>query len=578
MVQFGQTLEEQKRPEWAAGYVGYKALKKLLKGMDEAGTTREFSELSVYKAFSIASASNLLRPEAPRESDFFGAIDVEILKVNKFADGLRKQLVDQFQALLREHKIWAKEQDPAKAVALRSELNECSEALQRFEDFINLNYIAFSKILKKHDKLSSCPCRAPYLLRIQRETFARHSLTELIKGISDLGAKLAAPADAPADAAPGGTFDALQKGGTTFIRSTRKYWVSTENVLKVKTFLLRHLPIYKFTDGATDSDLVSSIYFDSPSRELYEGRLKKFDGAIALRIRWYGHTPADEDTVFVERKVHREDWFNEGRASTKERFPLRADEVMPLLSGGLSDLELRTRLVERKFSGSVDDALELAAEVRRVANEQALRPSIRTHYMRTAFQKKGDATVRISLDTDLCMSTELCQQDEWKRSGPLTSLAQLTHFPLAVLELKLQLASDGVSTPEPPEWIAELLESGCLIDAPKFSKFVHGTAMLYREPPSGRVIDGFPPVCELPYWWADDVRVLWRNSSADDLLLKGVKHKHVASLEPGSSRHGAGELVVHNPLQRLFEWLITCGNPPHLRVPVTTRTLADFSP
>ena len=26
------------------------------------------------------------------------------------------------------------------------------------------------------------------------------------------------------------------------------------------------------------------------------------------------------------------DWFNEGRTSTKERFPLRADEVAPLLS------------------------------------------------------------------------------------------------------------------------------------------------------------------------------------------------------------------------------------------------------
>lgn len=30
--------------------------------------------------------------------------------------------------------------------------------------------------------------------------------------------------------------------------------------------------------------------------------------------------------------MHREDWFNEGRTSTKERFPLRADEVVPLLS------------------------------------------------------------------------------------------------------------------------------------------------------------------------------------------------------------------------------------------------------
>ena len=307
---------------------------------------------------------------------------------------------------------------------------ECSEALQNFEDFININYLAFSKILKKHDKLSSCPCRAPYLLRIQRETFARQCLPELIKGISDLHASLVVRSSQPGtpeqtregttpeDAEKkkkGGVFDSAQKGGTTFIRSTRKYWVATADVLKVKTFLLRRLPVYKFTDGATDSDLVTSIYFDSPGRQLYEGRLKKFDGAIALRVRWYGPTPAHDDIVYMERKVHREgtpctgpaplralscplpscpsptdrpstivfsrlcladllfapffwdvpllgrgpcasmaardvlhrlllppmcmapfgdpsDWFNEGRTSTKERFPLRADEVAPLLS------------------------------------------------------------------------------------------------------------------------------------------------------------------------------------------------------------------------------------------------------
>jgi hypothetical protein len=223
---------------------------------------------------------------------------------------------------------------------------ECSEALQNFEDFININYLAFSKILKKHDKLSSCPCRAPYLLRIQRETFARQCLPELIKGISDLHASLVVRSSQPGtpeqtreDSTPedaekkkkGGVFDSAQKGGTTFIRSTRKYWVATADVLKVKTFLLRRLPVYKvcglplmtclackcspqrsrlpvykFTDGATDSDLVTSIYFDSPGRQLYEGRLKKFDGAIALRVRWYGPTPAHDDIVYMERKVHRE--------------------------------------------------------------------------------------------------------------------------------------------------------------------------------------------------------------------------------------------------------------------------------
>ena len=237
------------------------------------------------------------------------SVDNEISKVNDFASDLREKLLERFHAAQAEHETWIKKGSDAAGLAqLSKRMSECSEALQRFEDFINLNYLAFSKILKKHDKLSSCPCRAPYLLRIQSETFARQCLPELIKGISDLQASLAQPPSATEEKGPkNGQFDAAQKGGAVFTRSTRKYWVATADVLKVKTFLLRHLPVYKFTEGATDSDLVTSIYFDSPRRVLYEGRLKKYDGAIALRVRWYGRTPTDSDIVFMERKVHRED-------------------------------------------------------------------------------------------------------------------------------------------------------------------------------------------------------------------------------------------------------------------------------
>ena len=108
--------------------------------------------------------------------------------------------------------------------------------------------------------------------------------------------------------------------------------------------------------------------------------------------------------------------------------------MAPLLSGALTTEELRRRLLARNFKGSVNDAVALAEEVQRTALAQGLRPSLRTHYLRTAFQKTGDASVRMSLDTDLCMSIESCGPDEWLRSAPLTSLAQLTHFPHAVLE------------------------------------------------------------------------------------------------------------------------------------------------
>ena len=48
----------------------------------------------------------------------------------------------------------------------------------------------------------------------------------------------------------------------------------------------------------------------------------------------------------------------------------------------------------------------LFEEVQRVVDSKLLKPMIRTQYMRTAFQIPFDATVRISLDTNLAMIKE----------------------------------------------------------------------------------------------------------------------------------------------------------------------------
>lgn len=36
----------------------------------------------------------------------------------------------------------------------------------------------------------------------------------------------------------------------------------------------------QFTDGATDSDLITSIYYDSPRRTLYDGRVDNADALL----------------------------------------------------------------------------------------------------------------------------------------------------------------------------------------------------------------------------------------------------------------------------------------------------------
>eukprot|EP00967_Tisochrysis_lutea_P026041 scaffold30115_cov21-Tisochrysis_lutea.AAC.2 len=49
---------------------------------------------------------------------------------------------------------------------------------------------------------------------------------------------------------------------------------------------------------------------------------------------------------------------------------------------------------------------DLFTEVFNAVDSKQLRPFVRTQYMRTAFQIPFDATVRVSLDTNLCMIRE----------------------------------------------------------------------------------------------------------------------------------------------------------------------------
>jgi uncharacterized membrane protein YidH (DUF202 family) len=262
--------------------------------------------------------------------------------------------------------------------------------------------------------------------------------------------------------------------------------------------------------GETDSQLVNSVYLDNFAMELYKGRLEKSPGAIALRFRWYGNEKPD--VIYVERKTHRDSWT--GEVSVKERFTIKEDQVLPLLQGKF-DLEgeinkLRNR---GKSESDIKEYQKLASEVIQVINSKQLVPCMRTQYMRTAFQIPFDATVRISLDTNLIMITERVAEtlegSRWYRNPQQPVPAnEITRFPHGVLEIKLQL-EDEEST---PDWVRLLLDSGRLSEIHKFSKFIHGCAVLLH--------DDVPAV---PYWIDDPSLVdsIRESQSAGKLFLEG---------------------------------------------------------
>lgn len=237
----------------------------------------------------------------------------------------------------------------------------------------------------------------------------------------------------------------------------------------------------------TKDSAITSIYYDNPETwDLYEGRLKKSEGAEAIRLRWYGGM--DTEQIFVERKTHREDWT--GEKSVKARFGIKEKNVNAYMKGELLPAALfeKARKDGKKSAKAIDEDERLAKEVQYSVLKKGYRPVCRSFYNRTAFQLPADARVRISLDTELTMVREdnldgkQRSGDNWRRMDigidyPFSQLPaeDIERFPYAVLEVKLQTQAGQ----EPPEWVRELISSHLVEAVPKFSKFIHGTATLF---------------------------------------------------------------------------------------------------
>jgi SPX domain protein involved in polyphosphate accumulation len=278
----------------------------------------------------------------------------------------------------------------------------------------------------------------------------------------------------------------------SFIRQTTKYWVHPDNVTELKLIILKHLPVLVFNaskEFEQQDQAITSIYYDNPETwDLYEGRLKKTEGAEAIRLRWYGGMKTE--TIFVERKTHREDWT--GEKSVKARFSIKEKNVNAYMKGELLPAAIfeKARKEGKKSEKAIAEDERLAAEIQYSVLRRGYKPVCRSFYNRTAFQLPADARVRISLDTELTMVREdnldgrARAGNNWRRMDigvdfPFSQLPpeDVERFPYAILEVKLQTQVGQ----EPPEWIRQLISSHLVEAVPKFSKFIHGTASLFPE-------------------------------------------------------------------------------------------------
>lgn len=368
---------------------------------------------------------------------------------------------------------------------LEADLSDIIADVHDLAKFTQLNYTGFQKIIKKHDKQTKWTLKPVFAARLNAKPFFRDNYDAFIVKLSKLYDLVRTRGNpAKGDSAAGGN-------QSNFVRQTTKYWVHPDNITELKLVILKHLPVLVFNPNKEfekEDSAISSIYYDNKDFELYLGRLRKDEGAEALRLRWYGGMGAT--TIYVERKTHREDWT--GEKSVKARFPLKEKNVNAFMRGEYTVQQAfeKMRKEGKKSKKEIEETEKLASECQYSVVKRKLRPAVRSFYNRTAFQLPGDARVRISLDTELTLIREdnwdgrIRSGNNWRRMDigvdwPFNQLPakDVERFPYAILEVKLQTQAGQ----EPPSWVRELVSSHLVEAVPKFSKFIHGTATLFPD-------------------------------------------------------------------------------------------------
>ncbi|KAG5457071.1 MAG: VTC domain-containing protein, partial [Olpidium bornovanus] len=441
-MKFGTQLRNNLNPDWKFHYVDYSRLKKLLKRRTSGGVR--------VNAAAVASSGTIISLGGTRVWNFQAVKVGEIGRRVQRCDSIVEDLIEQG------------DESPVEWEEVEREINLIIGEVNELAKYTRLNYSAFVKIVKKHDKHTHIPLKETFMAKLNEKPFYKENYDSIVLQLSrlyDVVRNMGRPAVSGAMRGEG--------GAQNFVRRTTKYWVHPDNIMEVKCVILKYLPvlIYNGKGGDAADPAITSVYLDNDQFALYMGRLEKSEKAQAIRLRWYG--PATNEEIFVERKTHHEDWT--GESSVKERFPLKDKNVDAFLSGEYTVEKAVQKFRERGIKTEKDvSAFErLASEVQRTVLEKKLKPTMRSFYNRIAFQLPGDA--RLSLIREDNYDGVSRSGTHWRRRDigtefPFSQLPDndICRFPYAILEVKLQTQQGA----EPPRWVQDLTTSHLVEEPP----------------------------------------------------------------------------------------------------------------
>ncbi|KAG7392474.1 hypothetical protein PHYPSEUDO_000162 [Phytophthora pseudosyringae] len=178
-MKFGKGLLHeivQSNPEWAPFWLNYKILKKRIKAVTRA-------------AHHAANQRDI--SESELEVAFFRDLQAELKKISLFYAGEEKRCsfrYNQLRSVLKNLKQKREKIEASEAQRLMFAFVHFYRECIRLENFAVMNYQGFSKILKKHDKLTGYNTRSKYMRRkVNLSSFSSYpSLLQILSSTEDM--------------------------------------------------------------------------------------------------------------------------------------------------------------------------------------------------------------------------------------------------------------------------------------------------------------------------------------------------------------------------------------------------------
>ncbi|KAI9884878.1 MAG: hypothetical protein M1823_003319 [Watsoniomyces obsoletus] len=505
-MRFGQILRRSIHEPWTTHYIDYSKLKKLLR---EHGHDRDHAKGHYNNDGGASDEDGGVGGDAWTDDDE-GAfveelVNVQLEKVHAFqveksqelqerTARCESKLAELVKSKNDEDNNHTQQEEQLKQVL--EELDGITRDVNELEKFSRINFTGFLKAAKKHDRRRGHRYRVKPLLQVRLGAlpFNSEDYSPLLYRLSVMYSFVRQHLEDAKHRTQ--SFSDVQPDGFRFI--SYKYWVHPDNIMEVKTFILRHLPLLvynpqsaKVADGTQDDPTITSVYLDNPNFSLYAQKVDRIPRAASVRLRWYGKLK-DRPQIFLEKKV-----MGEGDSSEESRITIKDKYIQPFWRGEYK-MEKSVRKLQDQQDQTAEDIEHYQSsvdEMQRFILENNLQPMLRANYTRTAFQIPGDNRLRVSLDTNVMLIREdsldeehPCRERElWHRRDiddvgmeyPFTKIAkqEKSEFPFALLEIRMREGGRR----KIPEWITDLRSSHLVHETCRFSKFVHGVAVLFED-------------------------------------------------------------------------------------------------